>query len=80
MGGSFPEVTVPETPLQHQDGIKNNNKRKRIFSRSESNRRGIGLVSLTKIAYGDFLKRPQMYNSTLTDKKVYDNFKNTVAQ
>ena len=57
--GSLQEITISnffgKKTLQQQDEKKRNHE-KRIFSRSDNNHRGSGLVLQTKITYIDFLK------------------------
>ena len=66
MIGSLQEVTIsnffqwnlPRISIQHQDRIKKKTKRKKAFQKVIITTEDLELVSQTKIAYSDFLKRP----------------------
>ena len=60
----FSVKVTQDLPLQHQDGRKKN-KRKKIFSKSNSNQRGSGLVLQTKITYDGVLNRPKFTSKKL---------------
>ena len=54
--------TNPESFFQDQDGIKKEIKRKSISQEAIVTIGESGLVSQTKIGYGDFFKRPLILN------------------
>ena len=55
-------ATNPEFPFKQQDGIKKP-KDKGSLKEAIVTAGGLGIVSLTKIAYGDFLKRSENGNA-----------------
>ena len=66
--------TNPKCPFQHQDGQKKKTKRKKISQEVIVTAGGTRLVSQTKIAYSDFLKRPNFFFR----KIVYKTFTSLV--